>query len=498
MTFSSADWIALLPIIVTSATVVAVMLAIAVRRHHRWNATVCVVGLNLALLSCAAAYQVVPQQVTPLLMVDGFSLFYSVLVIGAALATATLSYSYMTGYPGEKEELYLLLTLAALGGLVLVSATSFVSFFIGMEITAVSMYGLIGYPHNDRRALEASIKYMVLSAIASAFILFGMALIYAQTGTLSFNILAHAVSAGEYVNGSLMLTGAALIIVGIGFEISFVPFHLWAPDVYEGAPAPIGGYLATASKAAMFAVMLRFFVESQAYNSQILLDILSVIAVLSIVFGNILALMQNNLKRLLGYSAIAHFGYALVAFVATGAFAVEAVGFYLATYVVTTLGAFGVITIISTPIKASDADDLYDYRGQFWRRPYLASILTAMLMSLAGIPMTALFIGKLYIFTAGVNAHLWVLVGAVVFGSATGLFYYMRAAVVLFLRRRWVQPFEAPRDWTFQAGGVAVILLTILMFWLGLYPEPLIHVIKAAGLHVPEVGTIAMTGLPLR
>ncbi|TAM11198.1 MAG: NADH-quinone oxidoreductase subunit NuoN [Nevskiaceae bacterium] len=495
MNFTSDSWIALLPILVTSVTVVATMLAIAIRRNHKWNATICVAGLNLALLSCLLALNVAPQQVTGLLVIDKFALFYDVIVLGAALATATLSFNYMEGYAGEKEELYVLLALTALGGLVLVSATNFVTFFIGMEITAVSMYGMIGYPHRDRRALEASIKYMILSAIAGAFILFGMALIYAQTGTLSFNQLADGLVSGTFAASGLLVTGGALIIVGVGFEVSLVPFHLWAPDVYEGAPAPIGGYLATASKAAMFAVLLRYFVESRAYESALLLDILSVMAVLSIVVGNVLALLQQNLKRMLAYSAIAHFGYALVAFVATGAFAVEAVGFYLASYVVTTLGAFGVIAIISTPIKASDADTLYDYRGQFWRRPYLAAILTAMLMSLAGAPMTALFIGKLYVFAASIDQRLWILVGAVTFGSAAGLFYYSRAAIVMFQRRRWVEPFKAPRNWTFQAGGMAVITLTFLMLLMGLYPQPVMELIKAAGLHAPQAGNLALNVL---
>ncbi|HEX7382396.1 MAG TPA: NADH-quinone oxidoreductase subunit NuoN [Nevskiaceae bacterium] len=499
VTFTTNDWIALLPIMVTSATAVAVMLAIAIRRSHRWNAGVCIVGLVLALISCIFAVQVAPQQVTPLLLIDSFSLFFGVAVIAAGLVTAMLLYQYIEGYKGEREEIYLLVALATLGGLVLVSATSFVTFFVGMEITALSMWGMIGYPHRDRRALEASIKYMVLSAVAAAFILFGMALVYAQTGTLSFNQLAHGIVSGQFAGDNLLLVGGAMLIVGIGFEISFVPFHLWVPDVYEGAPAPIGGYLATASKFAMFAVLLRYFVESQAYDSKVLIDILSVIAFLSIVFGNILALMQDNIKRLLGYSAVAQYGYTLVAFVATGAFAVESVSFYLVTYMITTIGAFGVVTILSSPLReGGDADQLYDYRGLFWRHPILASILTAMFMSLAGVPMTALFIGKLYIFAASIERQLWILVGAVVFGSAVGLFYYLRAVIPMFQRQRWNQPFKAPKRWPIQAGGIAVIVLAVLMFWFGLYPTPFIDTIKASGLHAPTVSTVALSHIPLR
>lgn len=492
MSFTPDNWIALLPILITSATAVVVMFSIAMRRHHAFNATLCVIGLNLALLSCIAVVRVIPQTVTPLLIVDGFSVFYIALILVTTLATATLSHAYLEGYKGNREELYLLLTLSALGGLILVCAHNFVSFFIGLELLSVPMYGMIAYPHRNRRALEGGIKYMVLSAIASAFILFGMALIYARTGTLAFQSLAGELAAADFARDGLMLTGGAMLLIGICFKISVVPFHLWTPDVYEGAPAPVAAFLATASKTAMFALLLRLFVEAQAYRSETLLNILSVLALLSIIVGNVLALMQENIKRLIAYSSIAHFGYILVAFVAAGPFAVEAVGVYLITYVVTTLGAFGVISLMSSPFNENDADQLYDYRGLFWRRPYLTAIFTGMLLSLAGIPVTAGFIGKFYVLAAGVDARLWILLGAVVLGSAVGLYYYLRAMIGLYLRQRWIEPFSAPLDWGFRAGGVMVVGLTLLMFVLGMYPGPFIDLIKAAGLAGAHLSTTAL------
>lgn len=482
MNFTADNWIALLPILITSATAVVVMLSIAARRQHGFNAAVCVVGLNAALLSCLGAIQVIPQKVTPLLIVDGFSVFYMALILVMTLVTATLCYAYFEGYKGNREEIYLLLTLSALGALTLVCSRNFVSFFIGLELLSVPLYGMIAYPHDNRKSLEGAIKYIVLSAIASAFILFGMALIYARTGTLAFGTLGYRLVSADFGHDVLLLTGGALMLVGIGFKISVVPFHLWTPDVYEGAPAPIAGFLATASKTAIFALLLRYFVESQAYHSQTLLNILSVIALLSIVVGNILALMQDNLKRLLAYSSIAHFGYILVAFVVAGRFAVEAVGVYLITYIVTTLGAFGVISLMSSPMRDDDAVNLFDYRGLFWRNPYLAAILTGMLLSLAGIPMTAGFIGKFYVFAVGVNSRLWILLGAVIFGSAVGLYYYLRATITLYLRPRWIQPFMAEEHWGLRAGGLVVLGITVLMFFLGLYPDPVINLIKEAGL----------------
>lgn len=479
---SHAQLLAMLPILFTSATAIWVMTAIAIKRNHWWNATFSVVGLNLALLSCGVAYFVAPQFVTPLLVVDGYACFYMALVLATALATATLCHAYMSGYDGNKEEVYLLLTLSALGGIVLVCARHFAAFFIGLELLSLPLYGLIGYLVKERRSLEASMKYLVLSAVASAFILFGMALVYSQTGALGFAEIGNRIASVTGSGYTVLLVGGGLLLVGIGFKLSLAPFHLWTPDVYEGAPAPVAAYLATASKVAVFAVLLRYFIEAEAYNYATLLNVLSVIAVISIVVGNLLALLQENFKRLLAYSSIAHFGYLLVAFIAAGKFATEAVGVYLLTYVVTTLAAFGVVTLMSSPYKNHDADTLWDYRGLFWRRPYLTAILTTAMLSLAGIPLTAGFIGKFYAIAAGVEKRLWVLLGAVVLGSAIGLFYYLRAMVQLYLRTPWVRKYNAPLGWAQGTGGAMVILLMVMMIVLGIYPTPFIYLVQHAGL----------------
>ena len=503
------QWLALAPILIVSATIMWVMVAIAFRRHHWWNATVVAVGLNLALIS--ATYLVLPQLadqlpgflqapilkmldffghpplpqlVTPLLVINSYAAFYMGLVLAAGLATATLTYAYMEGYKGNQEEVYILLALSALGGLVVVCSRHFAAFFIGLELLSLPLYGMIGYLVKERRSLEASIKYLVLSAVGSAFILFGMALIFAEVGTLDFAQIGHrAASAAAMSPARLVLTtGAGLLLVGVAFKLSLAPFHLWTPDVYEGAPAPVAAYLATASKTAVLALLLRYFVETKAYQYVSLMNVLTVIAILSIVIGNILALLQDNIKRLLAYSSIAHFGYILVAFIATGALATEAVGMYLLTYVVTTLAAFGVVTLVSSPYGDHDADTLWDYRGLFWRRPNLAAILTVALLSLAGIPLTAGFIGKFYVIAAGVDHRLWLLMAAVVFGSAVGLFYYLRAMAQLYLRAPWVRKFSAPLDWAQNTGGLMLLALAFLMLLLGVYPTPFIAIVQAAGL----------------
>ncbi|MDH2199556.1 NADH-quinone oxidoreductase subunit NuoN [Ectopseudomonas oleovorans] len=482
--FTLQHLIALLPLLVTSLTAIVVMLAIAARRNHAMTFILSVVGLNLALLSLIPALEVGPIEVTPLLLIDAFACYYMGLVLAASLACITLIHAYLggnsgKGYPGNREELYLLVLLSAAGGLVLVSAQHLAGLFIGLELLSVPTYGMIAYAFFNKRSLEAGIKYMVLSAAGSAFLLFGMALLYAESGNLGFADIGASLA---QESSQLVQIGIGMMLIGLAFKLSLVPFHLWTPDVYEGAPAPVAAFLATASKVAVFAVLLRLYQISPAMSGGWLSDLLTLIAIASILFGNLLALLQNNLKRLLGYSSIAHFGYLLVALVASKGLAVEAVGVYLATYVLTSLGAFGVITLMSTPYSGRDADALYEYRGLFWRRPYLTAVLTVMMLSLAGIPLTAGFIGKFYVIAAGVEAQLWWLLGAMVLGSAIGVFYYLRVMVTLFMREPNMHRHDAPFDWGQRAGGIMLLVVALLAFFLGVYPQPLLELVQHAGL----------------
>ncbi len=486
MEFTQQHFIALLPLLITGATAIAVMLAIAWQRNHGLSFVVTSVGLTLALVSIVPALRVAPLDVTPLLRLDTFAYFYSAVVLVATLACVTLAHAYLgekagaDGFPGNREELYLLMALSAAGGLVLVSAQHLAGFFIGLELLSVPVYGLVAYAFFNKRSLEAGIKYMVLSAAASAFLLFGMALLYAESGSLSFSGLGASLA----VQGSSLLVqaGIGMMLIGLGFKLSLAPFHLWTPDVYEGAPAPVATFLATVSKVAVFAVLLRLYQLSPATSGGWLNDALSLIAIASILIGNLLALNQSNLKRLLGYSSIAHFGYLLVALIASKGLAVEAIGVYLVTYVLTTLGAFGVITLMSSPFQGRDADALYEYRGLFWRRPYLTAVLTVMMLSLAGIPLTAGFIGKFYVIASGVESQLWWLLGALIIGSAVGLFYYLRVMVTLYLVEPGMRRHDAPINWGQRAGGMMLLAIAVLAFFLGVYPQPLLELVQQAGL----------------
>ncbi|HMU89131.1 MAG: NADH-quinone oxidoreductase subunit NuoN [Pseudomonadales bacterium] len=478
MTIALTDLLPLAPVLITSATAIAVMLTVAFRRNHFWNATLTVVGLNLALLVLLwGLWQGHLANVTELLVVDAYAAFFMVLILIATLGCATLAHVYLNGYHGNREEFYMLLLIAATGGMVLVASNHLAALFIGLELLSVPLYGMVAYTRNQRHSLEAGIKYLVLSAAGSAFILFGMALIYAKSGALSFQGISAYLSP-EAILEPLMLIGTGLMVVGLGFKLSFVPFHLWTPDVYEGAPAPVGAFLATVSKIAVFAVFFRFLSVTPASGSEAFYMLLQVIAVLSILFGNLLALNQANLKRMLGYSSIAHFGYLLVAVLAGHAISLEAVLVYLLTYVLATMTAFGVVALMSRAEKERDADMLADYRGLFWQRPYLAAVLTIALLSLAGIPLTAGFIGKFYVFTAGANAQLWGLLGVVVVGSALSVFYYLKAMAALYMAKPGMRRYEPKFDWGQRAGGIMVSILFALTVVVGIYPEPLLDLIQ--------------------
>lgn len=480
------DLIAILPLLLVGLSVVVVMLGIAWRRNHFVNATLAVIGLNVALFSIYFAHGQIDHQVTPILYADGYALLYSALVIIASLATCTFAYPWLRTYPENRDEFYLLILIAALGGVVLAYSNHFASLFIGIELLTLPLFGLIGYTYALRKSLEAAIKYLILSAAASSFLLFGMALIYANSGDLSFTGVASLIkemsATNTLSNNLVILTGLGLMLVGFGFKLSLVPFHLWTPDVYQGCPAPVTTFLATASKIATFIVLMRLFAHFAPAALPSVKIALTLMAIASILFGNIMALYQNNIKRMLGYSSIAHLGYLLVALIAIEdkVTAFTATGVYLIGYLFSSLASFGVVTLMSSPYKGDDSDELYSYRGLFWYRPFLAAVLTTSLLSLAGVPLTVGFIGKFYAIKMGVSNQLWWLTGAIVLGSATGVYYYLRTMVSLFLRPPSTMSLKRNQteNWATTVGGVVVLISGSIVIFLGLYPTPIISLVS--------------------
>jgi NADH-quinone oxidoreductase subunit N len=280
------------------------------------------------------------------------------------------------------------------------------------------------------------------------------------------------------VRSVFVRTGLALTLIGLGFKLAVVPFHMWTPDIYEGAPAPITAFVATVSKGAVVALLVRYLLETGAATYGPVLLVLSLMAIASMVLGNVLALLQDNVKRLLAYSSIAQLGYLLVALVAGGPRLVEAVTYYIVAYIVTTLCAFGCVTVLSG--KTADADTFEAYRGLFWRRPGVAAVFATALLSLAGMPLTAGFVGKLYVLAASVASALWLLAVLVVLNSALGLFYYLRLVVTLYTplpqEAAMSVPHPAPA-WSW-AGSLVLAALTALLVWLGVYPAPFLDMIR--------------------
>jgi len=472
---TAADVLALLPLLLVAATSVVVMLTIAVGRNHA-------VALGLTLIGLAASFCSIffvhPRQVTTLLIMDNYALFFMGLIVAATFAVSLLSYGYLAKREDAKEEFYVLLLVATLGAMVLAASSHFASFFLGLEILSVALYSLIAYLHERPLPVEAGMKYLVLAATSAAFLLFGIALVYADLGTMDFAQIAHLLAGASGQHLALLLPGVALIVTGIGFKLALVPFHMWTQDVYEGAPAPVTAFVATVSKGGMFALLLRYFTQSGANHFAPVFLVFAIIAIASMLAGNLLALFQTNVKRILAYSSIAHMGYLLVALQVGGLIGAGAVVFYLVAYFAMTLGAFGVVTVLSE--EQRDADQLEDYRGLFWRRPALALVFTLMLLSLAGIPLTAGFIGEFYIVAAGVAVNAWTLILVLVVSSAIGLFYYARLIMVLYQQPAGSeQAQQTLHVWT-PAASLVLALLTVILVWLGVYPTLLLKVIQTA------------------
>ncbi|WP_205501838.1 NADH-quinone oxidoreductase subunit N [Rufibacter psychrotolerans] len=465
----------LMPLLVLVGASIVTMLSVAVKRNHR-----VVFGLTV-LAHLVAMYFLLPLRgftypIPPFLIIDGWGVFTMGLILATSLFVTMVSYAYFEQREERKEEYYILLLLATLGACVLVISQHFMALFLGLEVLSVSLYALISYLRTREMSDEAGIKYLILAAMSSAFMLFGMALMYAVTGTMAFPEMAAFLNSGQEMP-LLFLTGFGLIVVGVGFKLGVVPFHMWAPDVYEGAPAPVTAFIATVSKGGMMGLLIRFISETNGYRYPSLLLIFTIIAIASMLAGNLLALRQKNIKRLLAYSSIAHLGYLLIAFLAGNQLGVEAVSFYLVAYFITTLGAFGVVAFLSDNVR--DADQLEDYRGLFWRRPATAAIFTAMLLSLAGIPLTAGFVGKFYILASGVNTQQWILVGMLVLNSIIGVYYYIKVIAVMF-----AQPEQKPElrkvlhPAISFASGATMAVLGLLLVWIGVFPSTLVQLIR--------------------
>lgn len=486
-TMSFSELMPLAPVMIVALTAVVVMILTSIKRNHNLIATASVVGLNLAaanILLNMFGGQFAPSNVMGMFMVDPFTMLYQLVILIASLACCTLSYAYIETYKDNREELYILMLCSVAGAMLMVASSHYASFFISLELMSIPVYGMLAYTHQRANSLEAGIKYLVLSATASAMLLMGMAYIYAYTGSLSFYESFQALM--QNIRQPMVLLGLALIIFAVGFKLSLAPFHKWTPDVYAGAPAPIATFLATAAKVATIGLFVRFLLTSGAMLVESLVTIITIIAVLSILVGNFLAVRQVNLKRILGYSSIAHFGYLLIGLISMTYASLGNVSVYVITYVLTTIGAFGAVALMSSPYNNVDeAESLADYRGLFWRRPVLTATLTVMMLSLAGIPLTAGFIGKFLVVMAAVTTQHWFLAAMIVVGSGIGLYYYLRVMVVMYMTPPDTPRIDAVDHWGQKVGGIMVLLAALAVLVIGIYPDPIIKMALQAEILSP-------------
>jgi len=409
-----------------------------------------------------------------MVVLDPFALFFNIVIGYATGLVILLSMDYIRREGQEAGEFYILVLLSALGMMLMASAGDLIIVFLGLETMSIALYVLTGFFRHRLEAGEASMKYFLMGAFASAFFLYGIALIFGATGSTNLDRIANAVAAGAGRDPMLAI-GFGLLLVGFGFKISAVPFHMWAPDAYEGAPTSITAFIATGSKAAAFASLLRVLLTALRGAPLDWPMLMWGMAAITMSVGNVVALAQQNLKRMLAYSSIAHVGYMLVGVVAGGSLGNGAVLFYLLVYTFTTAGAFGAILLLER--NGREAVQLADYGGLATRHPVLAVALSIFLLSLIGIPPTAGFVGKFYLFGAAVKSgYVWLAVIGVL-NSAVAAYYYLRLIVFMYMR----EPEGAP---TVMAPSFSGALALVVALWgvvqLGVAPGPLFDLAQAA------------------
>lgn len=406
--------------------------------------------------------------------VDGFGIFFSALFVIAALLCVGASMRFLDDSEAHLPEYYVFLLLALVGMLVMARAADLVSMFVGLELQALSVYVLVGYLKADRRSNEASIKYFILGGLSSAIFLYGLSLIYARTGSTSLTTIAASLQGDSA--GAVVLLGLLLVVISLAFKVAAVPFHLWAPDTYAGAPTPVTLFISVASKAAAFAMAMRLLNVGLGPLAPLWSPLLATLAVLTMTYGNVAALTQVNVKRMLAYSSIAQAGYALIGVATATALGVTATMFYLLVYTFMNVGAWAILLLLRRQGQA--AESLDDLAGLSHRAPWAAAAMTAFLLSLGGIPPALGFLGKWYVFAAAIDAGMAWLAVAGAINAAISLYYYLRVAVAMYMREP-ADEVTLVRSWPLDVAIAAAAVVTVLgLVW----ASPLIQWARGATL----------------
>jgi NADH-quinone oxidoreductase subunit N len=464
----SSEYIRVLPEIILTLVGVLIMFLEAVTKEDQKGifAPLSILGLAAALVGAVVAYGDPGPAFQNMLIVDGFATFFRVVVIGVGLLAVLSSVGYLRRENSRGGEFYALILFSIVGQSILASANELIMIFIGLEISSIASYVLAGYLRDDARNNESALKYFLLGSFATAFLLYGVAWIYGSTGSTNLVVIRRALLAGSEPV-ALAGVAAALIFIGFAFKVSAVPFQSWAPDVYQGAPAPVSAFLSTGPKAAAFAVLLRVFMGAFGPIATTWMPLVWGVALATMTVGNFAAILQSNIKRLLGYSSIAHAGYVLVAVTANSEIGSAAAMFYLAAYALTNIGAFAVVAYVSR--KGEKYVSVDDFAGLAQRQPGMAAMLAIFLLSLIGVPLTGGFFGKFYIFKAALDAHLVWLTVLGLLNSAVAAYYYLRVLVVMYFK----EPGEPAEDIP-PAGAalrIAVYASALGTLLLGIFPS---------------------------
>ena len=405
------------------------------------------------------------------LAADAFGQFFNLIFLLVAGLTLLLSMPYVRRVGIDHGEYYALLLFSTLGMMVMANSLDLITIFLGLEALSISLYVLTGFLRDQLKSNESALKYLLLGAFASGFVLYGIALVYGATGSINLRRVAAAVSAGQVGSPALLLIGMGLLLIGFGFKVASVPFHMWTPDVYEGAPTSVTAFMIAGTKAAAFAALLRILMTALPALQPDWSRVLWVMAVLTMTVGNVVAIAQSNIKRMLAYSSIAHAGYILVALVAASRMGSGSVLFYLAAYTFMNLGAFAVIIALAR--HDGERVTIDDFAGLGLKYPFLGAAMALFMLSLAGIPPTGGFMGKFYIFSAAIQANYIGLAIIGVLNSVISVYYYLRVTVVMYMSQ---EKAEADADRLSPGLALAVLIAIVGTLQLGLFPSRFLEV----------------------
>lgn len=419
----------------------------------------------------------------PGFVADGFALVFKAIFLAGAALCILMAMRFLDVEGSQAGEFYAVVVFAVIGMMMLASGNDFVTVYLGLETMALSIYTLVAFSKSNRKSNEAALKYFLLGAFASAIFLYGVSLVYGATGSFNFQGIADEVARGTRGPFLWLQVGAILVLVGMAFKIAAVPFHMWTPDAYEGAPTPVTAFMSTAAKAAAFAMLLRVFLKAFWGLAPDWTPLLAVLAVASMTLGNVVAVLQDNVKRMLAYSSISHAGYMLMGLIAVGAaqgdpatqrHGVTAVVLYALVYTFTNMGAFGLVVLLRR--REIDGDRVEDFRGLARTHPTYAAAMVVFLLSLAGIPATSGFVGKWWLFGAAIRAdYTWLAVVAVL-NSTVSLYYYVRVVVAMYMT-----PPDVPEKIAVAPGLAAALAVSLaLTLWIGIYPQPFIRLAQYA------------------